>query len=833
MRILLLFSLFILSALAALSQPVRISGRVTDADTGEGVPFADVYIKATATRPIQGATADVDGYYDLSINYKPQDSVTVSALGYVTRTKALRPDTAVVLNIALQSAGFDLGEVVVIAGENPANAIVRGIIANKEKYRPEALPALQYENYAKIELDFKNIPPEWENKKAFEPFSIIFESVDSTSDEIPFLPVYLNEVLSDVFYVQGRTEPREIVRAQRSSGVENATILEWMRQIHAPFNIYDNWINVLEKPFASPFSNAGLSYYEYYILDSAVINGQWSYQLKFKPKRRQENTFYGEFWVADTSFAVQRVQMRMSPDVNINLVRRIIISEEAGIVNGQWLSLRRNMVVDFTPTEGAPGVIARRTETREDFRFNEESIRQGYQQRPSTQTGFESSEEFWVAHRHEPLSKQEANIYAVSDSVQRIPIFKTYMEVVDIVVNGYYSAGKVALGPYVSVISNNPIEGLRLRVGARTTTEFSENIRLGAHVAYGFRDERFKYGGTFEWILNREPRTVIGGGFRQDISLNSESSEDFLEGDVFSGVLRRPIPQKLIFAKEAKVFYERWGLNGISNRVTLLHRTLDPYGGVGGAFPFSYLPNPENSSAVDTTINTTELLVKLRYAFGEKYIDGDFERTTVGTEHPIIELQYVAGLPDIWGSNYAYHKLSLYYRHYLTIAPIGWLSYRWEVGKVWGNVPFLLMEVHPGNESWFMARGIFNTMNRYEFASDTYASLILEHHFDGFILNKIPLLRKLNWREIALLKGVVGSLSDANRQRNAANLFDPSRVDTFNGFRAPDQGPYIEAGVGVENIFKIIRIDALWRIRYLDNPQASRFRLMMGLYFYF
>lgn len=208
-------------------------------------------------------------------------------------------------------------------------------------------------------------------------------------------------------------------------------------------------------------------------------------------------------------------------------------------------------------------------------------------------------------------------------------------------------------------------------------------------------------------------------------------------------------------------------------------------------------------------------------------------RTAVTTKKPIIELQYAAGIKGLLDGNYTYHKFSLYYRHYININPIGWLSYRLEAGKVFGTVPFLLLEVHPGNEGFFMARGIFNTMNRYEFASDTYAQIVLEHHFDGFFLNKIPLLRKLNLREVASFKAVMGSLSDANRRANQPNLYNPNELDNYNGFRAPSSQPFMEFSVGVENILKIFRVDALWRVNYLDNPQASRFGLVGGFYFFF
>lgn len=292
---------------------------------------------------------------------------------------------------------------------------------------------------------------------------------------------------------------------------------------------------------------------------------------------------------------------------------------------------------------------------------------------------------------------------------------------------------------------------------------------------------------------------------------------------------------KLIKVEEVKAYYERYWDNGFSNRITLLNRHLDPYGGISadaGGFNYAFL-TAGGGGEPDTTILTSELILKARYAFKEDFIDLTFDRTSAGTKFPIIELQYTLGIKDLLGGNYQYHKLSLYYRHYFNINPAGWLSYRFKAGKVFGELPFLLLEVHPGNEAYFMGRGIFNTMNRYEFASDTYASLILEHHFDGFLLNKIPLMRKLKWRTVASFKAVYGTLTDKNRQANKLNLFDPERQDGYTGFRAPDKKPFMEAGVGIENIFKVLRIDAIWRLDYLDNPEASRFNIVGGMYFFF
>lgn len=816
------------------AQSITITGRVVDADTKEGLPFSNVYFAGTNT----GTATDIDGYYEIRTPKTTPDSLVASAIGFKTVAKVITNDSLQTINFYLQSADFTLSEVVVFAGENPANEIVRNIVRRKAENRIESFQSFYYESYSKVELDMENIPPKLQKSKLMKPFSFVFENVDSTSDEKPFLPIYMNERLEDVYYVNEEQKRKRVPKAQRTSGVENQTIIEFIRKIHQEFSIYDNWIEVVEKPFISPFADGGLGYYEYYIIDSTMMNGKWSYQLKFKPKRKQENTFYGDFWVADSSFAIQRLNMRMSPDANINLVSRVIIFQEFDPLDTNWLPVTQKMVVDFRPDFDLPGMIGRRTETFKDFEINRREIANQYEIKDSDYLNEElkRENEFWEEARHVPLTKTEASVYAMIDSIQRVPVYKTYLQVAEMIFTGYVEVGPVEIGPLFSVYSSNPVEGHRFRLGMRTSPQFSKDVQLGGYLAYGLDDERYKYGLEGKWLLSRKPRVLLGAAYKKDISLNSENSEEFQEGDLLSGTLRRNIYQKLIDVNEGKVYYERYWNNVFSNRLTFLHRRLDPYGQVtpeGGGFNYAFLNDPDRTTDADTIINTTEVLFKTRYAFGERFIDGRFDRVSAGSKYPIVELQYGLGVNGLLGGDYSYHKLSLNYRHWFNIAPIGWFSYRFRAGKVWGKVPFLLMEVHPGNESYFMSRNAFNTMNRYEFASDAYASILLEHHFDGFIFNRIPLIRKLDFRAVTTFKALVGSISDKNKSANQLNAFQVQDIETYSGFQTPDRGPYMEAGVGIENILKFIRVDALWRLSYLDNPEASRFTVIFGMYFYF
>lgn len=813
---------------------ITITGRVSDADTKEGIPFANVIVKGSDF----GVATDIDGYYELSINGK-FDSIYVSAIGFQGVSKPISPEKVQVINFALNESDFTLSEVVVYAGENPANAIVRGIIKNKDQNRIEAIDSYQYESYAKVELDLENISPKIQNNKFLKPFKFVFENIDSTSDEKPFLPTYISESVTDVYYVKAEGSPKKVIRAQKTSGIDNESFIEFIKNIHDEFSIYDNWINIVEKPFISPFANAALSYYEFYIIDSTFFNGKWSYQLKFKPKRKQEPTFYGDFWVADTSFAIQRINMRMSQDVNINLVKRIIIYQEFEPEQSFWLPVKQKMVVDFIPAKGGPGLIGRRTETFKKYKVNNIDVDEFYKGEDSRYYLTEElvrDENYWENARHEPLSSTEKTIYKMVDSLVNMPLYQTYLQIFETALVGYFKIGKIEIGPYFSVYGRNPVEQNRLRMGIRTNPDFSKNFQMGGYAAYGTRDKELKYGFNVDWLINKRPRVIVGAGYKNDISLNSESSEDFLESDLFSGSLRRNIVQKLIRVEEAKIYAERYWKNSLSNRFTLLHRYMDPLGSIfedGGGFNYAFQNGNNPSSDIDTTISTTEIIFKTRFAAGEEFIDRKLERTSIGTDKPIIELTYTLGINGFLNGDYTYHKLSLYYRHYFNLNPAGWLAYRFKAGKAFGRLPFLLLEVHPGNEGYFMTRGIFNTMNRYEFASDTYLSAVFEHHFDGFFLNRIPLLRKLKWREVATFKAVVGSITKENLEANRLSAYKPTDSNNYSGFRTPDQGPYMEAGVGIENILKVIRIDALWRLNYLDNPQAPPFTLILGLYFYF
>lgn len=818
---------------SASAQSIVVKGRVTDMDTEEGLPFANVYFEDG-----EGVTTDLEGYYEIFINASNiGDSLVASSLGY-GEWKVKVPNTgrdSITINFKLTSSSLQLTELVIVPGENPAHPILRNIIKNKPQNNIEQQGSYQCRRYSKIELDLHNFDEAAFDRKVLEPFKFILDNMDSTSDEKVFLPAYINENVDDLFYIK-RKPLREVPRAAKVSGIDASTVVRQVKRLHQPFNIYDNWMPILEKNFASPLSNTGLVNYKYYLVDSTVIQGKWCYKIQFKPKRRQENTFYGDFWVADTSFAIVQINLRKSPDVNINLVDRIIIYEEYELTSAGWLPRKQKMVVDFLPTEKLPGLIARKTQIYEGFIVNDPRTAAAYKEDDPEDfvlEELEQSDDYWKENRMEELSETEITIYKMVDSIKNSPIYKKYSDAIYAITTGWVKGGGIfEFGSLYNAYGGNQVEGSRFQMGIATNLSFSTTYRAEFYGAYGVRDNRWKFGGNFQYNLKKQPRReFVKVSYFDDVIYSNKNSEDAISGSSLAALFRRDIPQRLLHSREAKILYQKELKRGWSGRATFLNRFIDPYGRIlsdGTGFNFQY--RSPRTNEIDTTVTSTEFIFKIRHAYKEQFWAGHFDRVSLGSKYPIYSFQYTAGIKDVLGSDYSYHKLELEYSHWFYVNPIGFLSYKFRAGRVLGTLPTLLLEAHNGNETFFYSSSGFNVMNRYEFISDTYISWSAVHHFDGFIMNKIPLMRRLKWRALAQFKGVWGTLSDANRNANSLNSSD---VAGNIPVRTPAPVPYMEAGVGIENIFKFLQIHAIWRLNYLDNPEAYHFMVQTGVYFSF
>jgi len=403
------------------------------------------------------------------------------------------------------------------------------------------------------------------------------------------------------------------------------------------------------------------------------------------------------------------------------------------------------------------------------------------------------------------------------DTLKNLPAIKTWIDVFETIFTGYYDVNKFEIGPYASLVSFNSIEGTRLRIGGRTTKKLNEKFRINGHVAYGTKDKVVKYGAGILYVPTKNPRRALGANYKYDIEQLGNSPNAFREDFLFAALLRRSPADKLSMTNEYSFYYEHEWFNGFTNKLNFIQKDIIP---VGDSKVELYDDNGD--LYIENKIITSEVRLDSRFAFDEKFIIGNYERTSVGTKYPIIGLSYGYGIPGVWGSEYEYHRVKIGVRHWFNVFNIGWSKYIVEAGKIWGKLPFPLLELHPGNETFIFDELAFNLMNYFEFVSDEYISAYYTHHFDGLFLNHIPLFRKLKWREVIFARSVIGTLSTTNKNFNEL----PEITHTL-------EHPYIEAGVGIENIFKLIRIDGIWRLTHLDNTGANNFAVFISLYFTF
>jgi len=793
-------------------QETVITGRVSDVLTNEPIPFANVAFKGTTT----GTNTDIDGRYSIR-TFSPGDSLTASFVGYTSVTQKIRPAQEQVMNFVLKINRVELKEVVIIAGENPAHALLKKIIDHKDDNDRENLETYSYETYNKLEFDITEIPENFKKNKLIKPFAFIFDRVDSSiTNEKPSIPFFMTESLSDLYYRKSPRARKEIIKASKVSGMENTTITQFLGDMYQNIDVYDNYIDIFGKSFISPVSNVGLAFYKYYLTDSANLDGEWCYKLKFKPRRKQELTFTGDLWVHDTTFAIKKINARIADDANINFVNDLAVIKEYRRVDGKrWMITRDVLVIDFKAREKGVGLIGRRTATYKNFTINQpldDGVFKGTEQTEVVDGAADMDESYWLQARHDSLSKRERDIYALVDTIKTLPAFKTYIDIVTLFITGYKQfkfLPALEFGPYFTIYSFNSVEGNRFRLGGRTSDDFSTKIEFNAYGAYGTRDMRFKYRGGFRWFISKKPWQIFAVSYKNDVTQLASSDNAFQDDNILTSLFRRSPSSKLNNVLEKKASYEIEWLKGFSNRITLNHSDYSPLGELTTDSTF-YFYNENNDFIPQKKITTAEVSLFTRFLFHEKFVYGRTGRISLGSDYPLIQLNFTLGLKGIYGSNFNYQKINLRISDSYKINPIGYMYYSLEGGKVFGTVPYPLLTLHPGNESYFYDQLSFNLMNYFEFASDQYVSLLLSHHFDGFFLNKIPLMRKLKWREVASAHAVIGSLSDKNR-----SIFVPSQQEQkyFYDFKYP----YVELGAGVENILKIFRFDVIWRLSYLNH----------------
>lgn len=809
---LIITTVFIFYETSSRAQKTKIRGIVKDKQTNQPISFANVTFKNSSI----GTVTNTDGEFFIETreNY---DTLLISFVGYKPLAKQLDIHTYQELNINLVPDVFALDEIVVYPTENPAHPILRNIIANKNKHNPTKFDHYSYKLYNKIELDVNNVDEAFQNHRLLRDFQFIFDFIDtSTITGKTYLPIFITETLSDYYYTKDPEKEREIITASKISGFENASLAQFTGKMYQDINIYENYQSVFEPGFVSPIADFGLMFYKYYLLDSAFIDNNWCYHLSFIPKRKQERTFRGDFWVSDTSFAIVKIQMRMAKEVNINYINDFVAEFEYGKVNDSlWFIKKEKMFFDFNISDRSTGFFGRKTTSYMDINLNKpppDHITQLKENIIVKEDALISEMDFWDNNRPINLSSKEKKIYEMVDSIQQVPIYTRFEKIVSMFVMYHYEIGKFQIGPYYKFYSFNEIEGNRFRFGGETSRNFSTHYKINAHLAYGDKDDRFKYGFGYIYLFDKNPRLAIEMQFKHDIQQLGQSPNALTEDNFFTSILRRNPNYKLSMVDDFNTTIEKEWFQGFITKLAYQYKNIEST---------EYIPF-QKTTTTDTlqynSVTTSEFSLNARYAKNEKVVRGSFNRLSLGTHSPIFTLDFTAGIKNIFNSDYEYYKINFSVEDKIHMGLFGYLKFIIDAGKLYGDVPYPLLKLHEGNETYALDRYAFNMMNYYEFASDTYAGLLLEHHFQGLFLNKIPFMRKLKWREVVYAKGVIGDLS--NRHQKIMDF--PDGLYTIND-------PYLEASVGIENILKLFRVDGMWRLTHLDHNNIQKFGLRIGV----
>ncbi|KQS46605.1 hypothetical protein ASG38_12515 [Flavobacterium sp. Leaf359] len=817
-----------------LTAQTKVSGIVYD-EFKQPLPYANVVFKGTT----EGIITNEEGKFYLE-SKSTQSAIVVTFVGM--EPKEVPIEKAVTYNMEINlGAGKMLNEVVIYTGKtskknNPAIDILRKIWARKKKNGLRQFKQYQYDKYEKVEFDLNTIDSALMKSKLFKGMEFVFEQVD-TSDVTgkSYLPIFINEALSQVYGDNTNGKLKEVTKANKNSGFSNnQQLIAFIKDLYAEYDIYDNYLKFFDKDFVSPLSRTGINVYNYVLHDSTYIDNKWCYNIVFYPRRKNELTFKGDFWVNDTTFAIKKINLTASRGANINWVKEIYIEQEFEVLNDSvFLLTRDHMMSDFafSKKDKSRGVYGKRTTLFRNHKFDIKKEDKFYKEDVNFYDPeiYTKSDDFWNENRFESLNKDEKGVYKMLDTLKTVKKFKRLYNLVSILGSGYIEMDNFDYGPIFSTFGYNDVEGIRVRTGGRTYFGPNDPWRIQAYTAYGFKDNQFKYGISGKVLLDKKNRFIISGGNRRDIEqigVSLTTSNDLL-GRSFasSSLFASGDNSKLTSVNLTNFSAEVEPLKNLVFQAGMSYRTLKSAS--PSTFSLDYykvMPDLQNPQGViENEVNQYEFNASIDYMPGRRPIGYGVERTNVDSNFARLYLSFSQGVKGVFGSDFDYEKLQFYYRQPLLVGGFGRLFTTLEAGKIFGTVPLGLMGVVPGNQSFFIIDNTYNLMNYYEFMADEYVSLHFEHNFNGRLFARVPFLRKLNWREIIGIKGVYGTISDENRAINAQTAIP---------YRAPED-VYWEYHAGIGNIFKVLRIDFAWRGNYLDLPDANKFTVKASFGFYF
>ena len=790
----------ILFSSGIMAQTKVIRGRVRDGHSNEPIPFASLRFLGSGG----GRLSDSSGAFIFFVNNWKGDTLEVTSVGYEDYKVALAPfaQDSLNMNIIMVPGKYNV-EVVVRKKVNRGLQMWKRIVAHKAENDRYRFQNFSYELYNKLQLDMKNVDKErLAQTRLMRPFSYILENVD-TVEGASVLPVYLTEAVSDYYYQKSPLRRREVFKAVKTMGVQNESVARLLGGMDQNVNFYNNFIPVFDKQFVSPISDNGDAYYNYKVADTQYVGGRRLIHFLFSPKHKGQNTFEGDCWVHDTSYAIQKMSLRLDKTANINFVDKLSLIQEYALLNDStWFLLKDKFVVDISPlSKKNLSFIGRKTTTYRNIAVNDSSVvrevakNKRIEETILPQGVTEKNDAYWTDTRHEELTATEQSVYNMIDTLLKDQRFLAYTNIANFIGTGYLNIGNYQIGPWQNWVSSNTVEGLRLRFDLGTNGRFDKKVIFHGYAAYGFTDKKWKGEVDAMYLFNKNPRSFVYASFLHDFDYGQRYYDEISSDNIFALAIRKQnVPIKFIKLQEKRVDgFKEWS-SGFSVLASVRHKHYTPV---------LNLPGKENFAVKEgRALTTFETSIRLRYAYLEKFLENNFYRTSLGSPLPILEVRYTKGTPGVLESSYNYHKITAGISNYRKIAPLGSIYFNVFGGRTIGTLPYPFLDIAPGNEMYYYNAYAFNLMNRYQYIHDRYTGFNVEHNFGNGIFRFMPLTRRMKLRQFWTAKGLWGNLSDANQ---ALNFINGSNFESLNG------KSYLELGTGVDNIFRVFRIDFIWR----------------------
>ena len=840
-----------------------LTGIVTDAATGDTIYYPSVSYKGQHI----AVSGTAKGEY--TIVRKEGLVLTFSAVGYAPVQVVVKSSTPKTLNIKLKSDTRQLAEVVVrqkrgkySRKDNPAVELMRRVIAAKKRTRLENHDFFQYTKYQKITLALNDITPTQIDSGFIGKRRWMLDQVEHCPyNNKLILPVSVDETVTQHLYRKQPKTERDIIKGQSNAGInqliQTGDIMDIMlKDVFTDVNIYDNDVRLLRHHFTSPIGNSAISFYRYYIEDTVYVGKHLCYHLQFTPNNGQDIGFRGELYVvADSTLHVKRCNLTLPIQSGVNFVQHLQVRQEfTQLENGEWALSEDDMIAEIEVNDLLQKAIVIRTTRLNNYAFDElpAKLFKGSGREKREADAMMRDEAFWKKYRAVELSKSESSMDEFVHRVEQMKGFKYIIFGLKALIENFVETGgkdhpsKVDIGPVNTMFTRNFIDGFRTRISAQTTANLSRHWFLAGYMARGWGSKKNYYSGEITYSFNRKeylprefPKRTVSFKSTYDIM---SPSDKFLRTDkdnVFTALKWAKVDAMMFYNRQQRTLEreEEWGL-----KTTLSLRTEENeaagslfFEKLSNFFPPIIFPDTDVSSLLHNgKIRTTELLFELEIAPGRTFINTKQRRIAINLEAPVITLSHAVGLNGVLGGQYRYNfsEVGLFKRVWLR--SWGKFDVQLRAGAQWDKVPFPLLIMPAANLSYIVQKGSFNLINNMEFLNDRYASVDLAWDMNGKIFNRIPLLKKLKWREYIGFKGLWGSLTDKNNPFLFQNMGDATLMYFPEGSHVMNpKRPYMELIVGVHNIFKLFHVQYVRRLNYNELPTAHKqgVRLMMRMSF--